>query len=130
MTKSSERASGSRAYRAGVAVALVASFLIVWTTLVRDDGNGIGFFLVIMAAGVAGFAASFRPTGMVRGMFGVAMMQVLLGVAIATAPSTSNIPDGAFKVALFSGFYTVLWLMSAMCFRAAAKQDHKTATAR
>ena len=31
-----ERASGSRAYRAGVAVALMASFLTVWSTIVRD----------------------------------------------------------------------------------------------
>jgi hypothetical protein len=36
-------ASGSRTYRAGVGVALVTSFLTVWSTIVRDDGNGIGF---------------------------------------------------------------------------------------
>lgn len=44
-----ERASGSRAYRVGVAVALVASFLTVWTTIVRDDGTGMGYFMVILA---------------------------------------------------------------------------------
>ena len=38
--------SGRGAYRAGVAVAVVASFLTVWTTIVRDDGNGMGFFMV------------------------------------------------------------------------------------
>ena len=120
-----ERASGSRAYRAGVAVALVASFLTVWTTLVRDDGTGIGFFLVIMAAAVGGFSAWFRPAGMARTMLGVAIMQGLLGVAIATAPSTASMPNGPFRALLFSAFFVALWLISATFFRAAAKGDSK-----
>ena len=122
-----ERASGSRAYRAGVAVAIAASFLTVWTTIVRDDGTGIGFFLLIMAAAVGGFSAWFRPAGMARTMLGVAIMQALLGVAIATAPSTANMPNGAFKALMFGGFFTVLWLISAACFRAAAKGEQKAA---
>ena len=122
-----ERASGSRAYRAGAAVAIAASFLTVWTTLVRDDDTGIGFFLLIMAALVGGFSAWFKPAGMARTMLGVAIMQALLGVAIATAPSTASTPDGGFKALLFSGFFTVLWLISAACFRAAAKVERKAA---
>jgi D-alanyl-lipoteichoic acid acyltransferase DltB (MBOAT superfamily) len=117
-------ASGSRAYRAGVAVAIAASFLTVWTTIVRDDSNGMGFFMLVMAAVTGGFAAWFRPAGMARTMLGVAIMQALLGVAIATAPSTASTPDGGFRALLFSGFFAVLWLISAACFRAAAiKRD-------
>ena len=116
-----ERASESRAYRAGVAVALITSFLTIWATIVRDDGNGIGFFLLVMAAAVGGFAAWFRPAGMARTMLGVAIMQGLLSLAIATAPSTAGMQGGAFKVLLFGGFFTTLWLSSAMFFRAAAR---------
>jgi hypothetical protein len=119
-----ERASESRAYRAGFAVALVTSFLTVWTTFVRDDGNGIGFFLLIMAAAVGGFSAWSRPAGMARTMLGVAIMQALLGVAIATAPSTASIPGGSFKALLFSGFFAALWLISATFFRSAAQRDN------
>jgi len=129
MTGSSERASGSWAYRAGGAVALVASFLIVWITLVHDDGAGIGFFLVIMAAGVGAFSAWFRPAGMARTMLGVAIMQALLGLAIATAPLTANIPGASFKTLLFNGFFAALWLISAILFRAAAKGDREAAAA-
>jgi hypothetical protein len=125
MAGSSER----RAYRAGVAVALMASLLTVWTTLVRDDGTGIGYFLVIMAAVVGGFSAWFRPAGMARTMLGVAIMQLLLGVAVATAPSTASMPGGSFKVLLFSGFFTALWLISATFFRVASKRDRKAAAA-
>jgi hypothetical protein len=131
MTEPSEGtgASGSRAYRAGAAVALVTSFLTVWTTIVRDDGNGISFFLLIMAALVGGFSAWFRPAGMARTMLGVAIMQALLGVAIATAPSSASTPDGSFRALLFSGLFTALWLISATFFRIAAKGHHKTGAA-
>lgn len=125
MTGSSE----SRAYRAGVAVAVVASFLTVWTTLVRDDGTGIGYFLLIMAAVVGGFAAWFRPAGMARTMLGVAIMQALLGIAVATAPSTASLPGGSSKALLFSAFFAALWLISAAFFRAASKRDRQAAAA-
>lgn len=124
-----ERANGSRAYRAGASVALVVSFLTVWTTIVRDDGNGIGFFLLIMAAVVGGFSCWFRPAGMSRTMFGVAIMQGFLATAIATAPSTAKVSDGSLKALLFSCSFAVLWLISAAFFRAAAKSaDRATAT--
>jgi hypothetical protein len=124
MTGSSE----SRAYRAGVAVAVAASFLTVWTTIVRDDGSGIGYFMVIMAAAVGGFSAWFRAAGMARTMLGVAIMQALLGLAVATAPSTASLPGGSSRAVLFSGFFTALWLISAACFRVASKSD-RTAVA-
>jgi hypothetical protein len=123
MAESSERVSGSRACRTGAAVALVTSFLTVWTTIVRDDGTGIGFFLLIMAAGVGAFAAWFQPAGMARTMLGVAAMQLLLGVAIATAPVTTRVPGGSFKALLFSGVFAALWLVSGLFFRIAAKGD-------
>ena len=122
--------SGSGAFRAGVAVAVVASLLTVWTTVVRDDGTGIGWFLVIMAAVVGSFSAWLRPAGMARTMLGVAIMQALLGIAIATAPSTAAVPGGSLKALLFSGFFAALWLISAAFFRAATIRRHDEATAR
>ena len=120
-------ASGSRAYRAGVAAAVVTSFLTVWATIVRDDGTGIGWFLVIMAAVVGAFSAWFQPAGMARTMLGVAIMQASLGAAIATAPSTASMPGGSFKPLLFSSFFAALWLISATFFRIASKRNGEAA---
>lgn len=129
MTESSRvanmRASG--AYRAGVGLAIVTSFLTVWTTIVRDDGNGGGFFMIILAIGVGGFAAMFRPAGMARTMLGVAMMQILWSLLVATAPVTAAVPDGVFKALVFGGVFTALWLVSAALFRVAAKGEHEAA---
>jgi hypothetical protein len=113
------------AYRAGVAVAVLASFLTVWTTIVRDDGNGAGYFMVILAAAVGGFAAWFRAAGMARAMLGVAVMQMLLGLLIATAPVTASVPGGSFKALLFNGFFMALWLLSATFFRVASKRENE-----
>ena len=121
----SERTGGTQAYRAGVAVALLASLLTVWTTIVRDDGNGLVFFLLVMAAVVGAFSAWFQASGMARTMIGVAVMQALLGIGIATAPSTASMPGGAARALLFNAVFAALWLISAAFFRAAAKGDRR-----
>ena len=92
-----EKRGGSRPYRWGVAVAAVTAFLTVWTTIVRDDGAGIGWFLIIMATEVGAFAAWFRADGMARTILGVAIMQALFATAIATAPVTATLPDRGLR---------------------------------
>jgi predicted membrane channel-forming protein YqfA (hemolysin III family) len=123
------RSEGSLAYHAGAAFAVATSFLTVWTTIVRDDGTGIGFFLVIMAAGVGAFATWFRPAGMARTMLGVAVIQASFALAIATAPSTANLPDGGLRTLLFSGIFVLLWLLSAALFYACGQQARRGKTA-
>ena len=120
-SQSSVRTSGGGAYRSGVGVAVLASFLTVWTTIVRDDGTGAGYFMVILAVGIGWFAAWFRPAGMARAMLGVAIMQALLGMLIATAPVTATKLDGPSNALLFNAFFTALWLISANFFRIASR---------
>jgi len=114
-------ANERQAYRWGVGVAIVTSFLTIWTTIVRDDGTGIGFFMLIMAAVVGSASAWFRPAGMARTMLGVAIMQAALGGLLATDPSVANTPHAAFKILLSSGSFIALWLLAAALFRVAAK---------
>lgn len=127
MSGSNERERARRAFNAAVAVAAATSLLTIWTTVVRDDGNGLPFFMLIMAAMVGGFSASFRATGLARAMAGVAIMQVLLGIGIATAPSTASLPGGASKALLWCAILALLWLISAAFFRFAAKGARKSA---
>ena len=113
----------SRAYRAGVAVAFVTSFLIVWTSIVRDDGQALGNFGVIMAAMVGAFAAWVRPAGMARTMLAVAAIQMLVGLAVATTPITAVVPDGVFKAWVSSSVFAALWLLSAAFFRTPSRHN-------
>ena len=130
MSGSNGSATGRRAFNAGIAVAVVTSLLTVWTTVVRDDGNGLPFFMLVMAAMVGSFAASFRPAGTGRAMLGVAIMQILLGIGIATAPSTASLPGGPSRALLNCGVFAALWLLSAIFFRVAAKGWREAAAAR
>lgn len=121
-SKGAEMATvGSGAYRAGVGVAALTSFLIVWTTIVRDNGESAGFFLLVMAPVVGGYASRFQAAGMARTMLGVAVMQLVWTLAVATAPVTALVSDGVLKTWLFGGGFTLLWLVSAAFFRTAAK---------
>lgn len=121
-TEAASHVGGTDAYRAGAAVAVAASFLTIWTTIVRDDGNGIGFFMLVMAMIVGAVSASFRADGLVGTMAGVAIMQLVLGGLIATAPSTANLPTGPMKALSFSGVFALLWLISAAFFHAASRK--------
>ena len=59
----------------GVAIAVIASFLRVWTTIVATTAIGMGFFMVVMAVAVGSFSARVRAGGMTATMIGVATMQ-------------------------------------------------------
>jgi hypothetical protein len=64
---------------------------------------------------------------MARAMIGAAIMQALLGVAIATAPVTATIPGALSKAEMCSGVFSALWLISAAFFRAAGKGEARAA---
>lgn len=114
---------GRIAYRIGVAVALAASFLEVWMNLAvgivgtEDNPVNQGFYLVVATAAACAFTARLRADGMARAMLAVAAVQALLGLAVATAPSTArDEPMGAIGVLALSGGFVALWLVSAALF--------------
>lgn len=122
------RRNGGAAYRAGVVVALVASFLVVWINLAvgivgsEENPVNLSFFCLVFAAGIGAFAAEFRPAGMARAMLGVAMVQMLLAMIIATATPVMREPGASAGVLVLSAFIAALWLGAAALFRAAARQ--------
>jgi hypothetical protein len=118
----------SLAYRGGAAVALVVSFLMIWINLAvgivgEDNPINFSFFMLIFTAVVGVFAARFQPGGMARAMLGTAAVQMLLAIAIATAPSTQREPGGAVGVLVLCGFFAGLWLVSAALFHKAARDE-------
>ncbi|HKX87983.1 MAG TPA: hypothetical protein VJM13_02130 [Sphingopyxis sp.] len=118
----------SLAYRGGAAVAMIVSFLLIWINLAvgivgEDNPVNFNFFMLIFASAVGAFAARFRPDGMARAMLGTAAVQVLLAIAIATAPSTQREPGGGLSVLVLCGFFAAMWLVSAALFHKASKEQ-------
>ncbi|GAA0737001.1 hypothetical protein [Sphingomonas japonica] len=115
------------AYRAGVAAALVAGFLLVWINaavgIIGDEGNPAN----LMYAGVVGIAligamaARGRPGGMVRAMASAAIAVALIAAITLRAGLGGTEPPGALGVLVLNGFFVALLSGSAALFRAAAR---------
>jgi len=128
--------SGRIAYRMGVGVALVASVLQLWMNLAvgivgeADNAVNQGFYGVVAAAAACAFTARFEAAGMARAMLATAGVQALLGLAVATAPSTARFePMGAGGVAMLSAMFVALWLVAAGLFWRSAGQESELAAA-
>lgn len=76
-----------------------------------------------MAVAVGAFATRFRAEGAARTLVGVAVMQLAVGLLIATAPVTAATPDGVARTWIFTAVFTALWLSAAGLFRIAARAD-------
>lgn len=127
--------SARSAFRAGVAVAVAASFLQVWMNLAvgivgsEDNPQNQGFFGVVVSAAACAFVGRFRPDGMARAMLATAGVQAVLALAVASAPITARIdPKGPAGVLVLSGMFIALWLASAALFHHSARRQpvHET----
>lgn len=111
------RLSSNWSYRAGMAVALGAGFVLTWANLavgvIGDEGDPINqvFFAVLAIGAIGAFIANFRPRGMAMAM---GAMALLMAVAAAWA---AMLPDA--PVAIIGGF-ALAFALSAWLFRKAA----------
>ena len=112
------RIPGAHAYRAGVGAWLAATFILLWMNLavgiVGTEDNTVNLmYIAVPAVGLAGaIAARFEPEGMVRASVATALAQITVAVLAQIA--------GHFTWVL-TGFFVLLWLVSASLFRKAAR---------
>jgi len=128
------RKLGTPAYRAGVGVALVTAFLLVWGNFVQaaDDVNYAAMmYLVVPLVGVIGAAAvRFQPKGMALALFGTALAQVL----VLTIVLVQNLPVTSWSAAVWRGFggnalHVLLFVGSALLFRKAGHGESASGAA-
>lgn len=116
------RMTRNTAYRAAVAVAVVAAFLLVWINLavgiIGAESNSANLmFAGVIAVGIVGSAiARFRPAGMARAMLASAIVQAAIAAIVLVRGLTGDL--GA--IFALTGFFTALWIGSAWLFRKAA----------
>jgi len=114
------RATLSWAYRAAAAVAVTASFLIVWINLAvgmigpEDDPYNLLFGGAIAVALIGAMLARFRPAGMARAMLAAGAWQA----AVAAAGLTADWRGGVSTLVLAG-----LWLVAAGLFLRAGRQE-------
>ncbi|NND71548.1 MAG: hypothetical protein HKN43_08205 [Rhodothermales bacterium] len=119
------RANVNTAYRAGVGVAVLAAFLMIWVNgaVGITDSDADGMYIVVVAIGVIGaFIARFKARGMWRAMLVTAVATALVGISalIAGIVPSFNTP---FEILAITAFFVVLYGGSALLFRNAISGD-------
>ena len=121
------RSSRSIAFRAAVALALAAAFLIIWINgavgIIGDEDNPakLMFGAVLAVALLGSLAALFRAPGMAIAMFAAAVAQLAVGV-IALVGGMAEGPAAPYDVIGSTGFLGGMWLVSGLLFRMAARE--------
>jgi hypothetical protein len=121
------RKSGDVAYRAAAGLALVGMFLLVWINAAvgiigSEDNDANMMYLGVLAIGVIGaLIARFRPPGMARTLFGMALAQsAVAAIAILLRLDDDGV-NGPLELAILNGFFVVLFVASAGLFLRAAQ---------
>jgi hypothetical protein len=115
------RASGGLAYRAGFAIAVMMSFLMVWANLAvgiignEDNAANLLFFGVPMVGVIGACVARLKAGGMFHAMVATAAAQGAVGVFAFVA--------GWGATPVLTVVWGGAWLLSAWLFRAAARTN-------
>ena len=117
------RMTGNVAYRAGVALAVLAAFAMVWVNLavgvIGEEFNpaNLMFGAVLLIGVVGAVVARFRPAGMVR-----AMVSTSVAVVVAGVVGLAVTREDHWQIAVFCAGLAAMWLVAATLFRRAARE--------
>lgn len=120
------RKPANLAYKAGAGLAVLAGFLIFWFTaavqIIGEENPANLLYGVVLLVGLGGVAlARFRPAGMANAAFATAAATFLVPV-IAVLAWPSDFSPGVPQVFLLNGFFALMFVVSAVLFRHAARQ--------
>ena len=121
------RMTDNIAYRAGVGIALVGAFLLVWVNgavgIIGSSNNdaNLMYFGVLAVGIISAVFAGFQPVGMVRAMIATAIAQIAVAVIAVTAGLGTSGSAWPADVLVLTAFFAALWLLSAWLFQKAAR---------
>jgi hypothetical protein len=124
------RITTNRAYRAAVAIAIVAALILVWINLAvgiigTEDNPANLMYGGVLAVGIVGASiARFRPQGMMRVLAAMALAQAAVAVIALIGGLGSTGPSLGLTL-----FFTALWLASAWLFGKAAREQRAAGAA-
>jgi hypothetical protein len=119
----------ARSYRLAAGIAVASALFLVWANLavglIGNEGepaNLMYFGVLVVGAGGA-LLARFRPQGMARALFAMALSVGLI-TAIALATGMQRYPESSVRqIVGVNGFFAVLFVLSALLFRRSARQS-------
>ncbi len=116
------RITGSFVYRAAAAIAIAAGFILVWINLavgmIGNEGNSANLMYVgvLAVGGIGVLLARFKPEGMARALYAMAIAQVLVAVIALVGGLETR-----FGPLVLNLFFVAMFLGSAFLFSQAAR---------
>lgn len=120
------RMSGSAAYRAAAAMAMVTALLLVWMNLAvgiigNEDNPANALYAGVLGTLFLGaLAARFRAAGMARTLYLAAIVQMLVPV-IAFITWRPDFSPGVVGVFVLNAIFAALWVGSGLLFQQAGE---------
>lgn len=127
------RTAATTAYRVAAAVALASAFLLVWVSLgvgvIGSDGDPANaMFAGVIGVGIVGaILARFRPRGMARALFAMALAQLLVA-AVALILGLGQPASPPLEILGLTAMFVALFVTSALLFRRAALELPRAGT--
>ena len=116
------------AYLSAVGVALAAAFILLWLMGavgiigVEGDRADLMYFGVLAVGLIGAIIARFRPQGMARALFAMALAQASVAVIALIAGKHRDPVTSVPELVGLNGFFVALFIGSAWLFRRAARQ--------
>lgn len=120
------RPMANLAYKAGVALAVMAGFLVFWITaavqIIGDENPANILYLGVILTGLGGVAlARFRPAGMAKAAFATAAATFVVPI-VGLILKPSDFSPGIPQVFLLNGVFVLMFVVSGLLLRHAAGQ--------
>ena len=120
--------NGNAAYRVAAGLAVASTLFLIWVNLAvgligsEDNPANLMYFGVISVGLVAAATARFRPEGMARALFAMAIAQALIAV-VALIGGWGQPASGPVEILGVNGLFIALFVASAFLFRRSARQS-------
>lgn len=117
------RKTDDAVYRAGVGLAILATFLLIWgnAAVQITDSPADGMYFGVAAIGIVGvIIALFRPVGGAAAMLAASLALPLATVIALVAGMVPNPYVSVLEVLVITGFYVALFVGAAWLLRKAA----------
>lgn len=123
------RASGDLAFRAAAAIAVAASFLLIWINLAvgiigsEDNPANLMYGGVLGIAVVGSMLALGSAARLAWTMYSAASAQMAVALIALIAGWGSLEPPGAAGILILNGFFAGLWLLSGRLFQHSVRKQ-------
>jgi len=120
-------------YKAGVALAVLAGFLVFWITaavqIIGDENPANILYLGVILTGLGGVAlARFKPAGMAKAAFATAAVTFVVPVVGLILKPTDFSP-GIPQVFLLNGVFVLMFVVAGLLLRHSASQASASSAA-